>query len=356
MENLTFDWLDEDCAISYETPEFPTSDSPRDGPAAEPSLTPERAGSVPEQTGQPSGDRALPLRLSNWSSTKQYDKNNPECIHYDFRWKVSQREKIRARQVCSDTDLDLVLAPSDFWTIDFEPRLAMLLKDENKFPGDTYTCEETIVDISIERSRQRGLKKRFTGLEIDWDTLDSHVEGLGVLFSKRRKITFGIEFVHKDATSDPTATKGKKKGQSASEAQKLQRAADAGLWTRVYKHHRCRGKYCKQGPHCWLDERGNHHRLLPRHLEEIFHHIKGNMKEGEKEEEVDIDIEIPSKILGDILNDSRKRKAEDSVDCRGCKVQASSNGRLRDTGETSFVEDSGEVEGDRMDRLEEYCN
>ncbi|KAK0655485.1 hypothetical protein B0T16DRAFT_499354 [Cercophora newfieldiana] len=41
-----------------------------------------------------------------------------------------------------------------------------------------------------------------------------------------------------------------KKKQSAIEAQKLQRAADAGLWTRVYKHHRCRGKHCKQDP--WL--------------------------------------------------------------------------------------------------------
>ncbi|KZL85288.1 hypothetical protein CI238_12106 [Colletotrichum incanum] len=231
MESLTYERLDEDCAISYETPEFLTSatfDSRRDGPAAEPSLT-------PEQTDQPSGDRAPPLlRLSDWNSTKQYDKNNPECIHYDFRWKVSQREKIRARQVCSDTDLNLVLAPSDFWTIDFKPQLATLLKDENKFPGDAYTCEETIIDISIKRSR--------------------------------------------------------------------------------------------------------------------------SMKEGEKEEEVDIDIEIPSKILGDILNDSCKRKAEDSVNCYGFKAYASSNGWLHNMGEMSFIENYGEVEGDRMDRLEEYCN
>jgi hypothetical protein len=70
-----------------------------------------------------------------------------------------QRENIRARHVCSDTDPDLVLTPSDFWKVNFQPRLEALLNDENKFPGDTYTCEETIVDISIERSRPRGLKK-----------------------------------------------------------------------------------------------------------------------------------------------------------------------------------------------------
>ncbi|KAG4432225.1 hypothetical protein IFR05_012285 [Cadophora sp. M221] len=91
--------------------------------------------------------------------------------------------------------------------------------------------------------------------------------------------------------------KKKKKKKSATEAQKLQRAADAGLWTRVYERYRCRGKHCKQGPHCWPDERGDHHKLQPGQLEDIVRHIKGNMEEGEREEDVDIDIEIPANIL-----------------------------------------------------------
>lgn len=44
------------------------------------------------------------------------------------------------------------------------------------------------------------------------------------------------------------------------------------------------------------------------------------MKEGEKEEEVDINIEISPGILKDVLDDSCKRKAEDSIDCRACKT------------------------------------
>ncbi|KAK1989762.1 hypothetical protein LX36DRAFT_695566 [Colletotrichum falcatum] len=207
-------------------------------------------------------------------------------------------------------------------------------QDENKFPGDTYTCKETIVNISIKRS-----------------------QGLGTMFSKRRKITFGIKFVYKEFATNPTAAKGKKKkGQSATKAQKLQRATDAGLWAQVYKHHRCRGKHCKQGPHCWLNERGNHHKLLSRHLEEIFHHIKGNIKEGNNEEEVDVNIEIPYKILRDVLNDSQKQKAKDSVDCRSCKVHASSHNRLRNSAKTIIIKDTAEVKGDRIDRLKEYCN
>jgi hypothetical protein len=50
------------------------------------------------------------------------------------------------------------------------------------------------------------------------------------LFSKGRKITFRIEFVYKEVTSDSITAKGKKKKKSTIEAQKIQRAADAGLW------------------------------------------------------------------------------------------------------------------------------
>jgi hypothetical protein len=167
------------------------------------------------------------------------------------------------------------------------------------------------------------------------------------LFSKGRKITFSIEFVYKEVTSDSTTAKGKKKKKSATEAQKIQRAADASLWNRVYKRYRCRSKHCKQGPHCWLDEQGNHRKLLPGQLEEIVCHIKGNIKEGETKEDVDINIKIPPNILKNILDNSRKRKADSSANCRHCKVYVL---------ETILVEDPKDVEGDRQAKLKEYCN
>lgn len=216
----------------------------------------------------------------------------------------------------------------------------------DRFPGDTYTCEETIIEIAIERSRQRGLTKRYKKLEIDWQILDEHLEGLSDLFSKGRKITFSVEFVYKELTSESTVAQGKNKKKSATEAQKIQRAAEAGLWSRVYEHYRCRGKHCKQGPHCWLDERGDHRKLLPGQLEEIVSHIKGNMTEGETEEDVDVDIEIPPRIVKNILDNSRKRKADSSTDCRNCKVQVPFHS----------IEDPEDVDGDRQAKLEEYCN
>ncbi|KFZ18368.1 hypothetical protein V501_01260 [Pseudogymnoascus sp. VKM F-4519 (FW-2642)] len=298
MDGIDFDWLDGDYALNLGTPLASTSGSPRASPPAE--------------------------------------------QRYRFSDSV-------VGKATSNTDPDLVLAPSDFWEIKFQARLESLMKemkDEGKFPGDIYTCDETIIEISIERSRQRSLTKRYKKLAINWQEVDNHLEGLSDLFSKGRKVTFSMEFVYKEVTCDSTTAKGKKKKKNATEAQKLQRAADAGLWTRIYEHYRCRGKHCKQGPHCWSDERGNHHRLLPGQLEEIVRHIKDNMKEGETEEDVDIDIEIPSRILKNILDNSRKRKADGLTDCRHCKTRVSAHSEGCDT---------RDVEGDRHAKLEEYC-
>jgi len=72
IENITFDWLDSD----YGTLEVPASSS----------LRASQASPAAERADQPSGEHALPLlRLSGWKSDKQYDKNNPVCIYYDFQ-------------------------------------------------------------------------------------------------------------------------------------------------------------------------------------------------------------------------------------------------------------------------------
>ena len=59
--------------------------------------------------------------------------------------------------------------------------------------------------------------------------VNEHLEGLSDLFRKGRQITFSIEFVYKESSSDSRTAKGKEKKKSATEVQKLQRAADAGL-------------------------------------------------------------------------------------------------------------------------------
>jgi hypothetical protein len=193
--------------------------------------------------------------------------------------------------------------------------------------------------------------KRCKKLDIDWQLVDDHLEGLGDLFSKGRKIVFSIEFVYKEVPCDPTAAKGKRKSKSATEAQKAQRAAEAGLWTCVYEKYRYRGKHCKQGLHYWPDEQGNHYILLSSQLEDMVSHIQRNLKEGEKEEDIDVNsIELPSYIFKSVLDNSRKRKADGPAGCRHCKVHVSANG------ECCSVAENDDVDGDRQAKLEEYCN
>jgi hypothetical protein len=69
------------------------------------------------------------------------------------------------------------------------------------------------------------------------------------------------------------------------------------------------------------------------------------MKEGKTEEDVNVNIEIPPHILQNILDNSRKRKADSSTNCRHYKVHVSET-----------IPSPKDVEGDRQAKLEEYCN
>jgi hypothetical protein len=69
------------------------------------------------------------------------------------------------------------------------------------------------------------------------------------------------------------------------------------------------------------------------------------MKEGETEDDVNVDIKVPPYILRNILDNSRKWKADNTSNCRYCKVYAL---------ETIPGEDPGDVEGDRQAKLEAY--
>ncbi|KAH6653417.1 hypothetical protein BKA67DRAFT_660042 [Truncatella angustata] len=185
--------------------------------------------------------------------------------------------------------------------------------------------------------------------------VDSHLEGLSDLFNLGKKITLQIELVYKEEVELATAATGsrktKTKKQSATEAQKAQRAAEAGFWTRVYKHHRCRAKHCKQGPHCWADQQGNHHKLEATDLEQTLEDLKDKMKEGEKEEDIDVGVEIPAKIRDNVLAKSRKRKADRAPgNCRHNKTHVSNQ-----CGSCS-ESDTFRIAGDRAEKLREYCD
>ena len=73
MENIDFDWLNDNFALNYGIPEFSASSSPRaDTVAEQASPVALRARPAAERVDQPSGEHALPLlRLSSWKSDGQ---------------------------------------------------------------------------------------------------------------------------------------------------------------------------------------------------------------------------------------------------------------------------------------------
>ncbi|KAF1729921.1 hypothetical protein CRV24_010465 [Beauveria bassiana] len=249
--------------------------------------------------------RNLPLlKLNNWEADRQYDRRNPICIHYDFVWKVSLRDNIRRRPITgNDQPDDLVLAPSDYWKETFQAQLESTIANNERLPGREYACDETIVVISVENTRGRGLKDKVSGHNIRWNVVDQHIERLSWLFLAGKKITVSLEFIYQEVISDSAAParSGKKKRKTQSEVQRERMKAESGLWNRVYKRHRCRGRYCKKGPHCAVDRHGNHHKLHYKDLEAINDYFKDNMKEGEAFADVDVGVAIPDHILGQVL-------------------------------------------------------
>jgi len=80
------------------------------------------------------------------------------------------------------------------------------------------------------------------------------------------------------------------------------------------------------------------------------------MKEGEIKKDINVNIEIPPNILKNVLDNSRKQKADSSTNYCHCKVHVSSHSKCCSAAKTIPSEDPRDVEGDRQAKLEQYYN
>ena len=272
-------------------------------------------GGVPidsQQTSPDASDRhetadsRLPLlRACDFDDEKTYDRCNPTCIHYDFEWKILKYGNGRERGTTAGQgrEKDLVLAPGDFWKQKFLFQLQELQKE--KFPDQDFTCTESYYSITVEKTRQRGLKKtRCEKLDIQWKDIETHLEGLGILFKKRHdmKIIVTIELAYRETTK--TSTGVPKPRQTQSEKARNKMKADGAFKGRVFNKYRCRRK-CKHGStHCWVDSQGNHHPLNYVYLRRIVDDLESHLKEGQNFDDVNIDVPIPQSIQKELLESS----------------------------------------------------
>lgn len=261
--------------------------------------------SIPQAPETAESDIRLPLlRQSEWEEYRQYNKSDPVCIHYNFQWRVCRHENKRTKLVCQDSVSSIVIAPSDFWKLRLQEQLQLLLQNKEHSRGGTHACTATKIKVSVAGTRGCGLKKDLPHQNIDWNDVDTHIEGLEGLFRRGKKITLSTEFIYSkiadSSTTARTSAKDKRK-KSRSDEQRARLDREAGLWTRVYKQYRCRKKNCRRGPHCMKDPQGNHHGLDHKHLQAIYRSIKDGAAEENNPGDARIDSDIPATVMEEIF-------------------------------------------------------
>lgn len=95
--------------------------------------------------------KPLPLlRLADWDKDAAYDEHPPTCIHYSIEWKLT----VNSKAVSRDTEPNLVLAPSAFWSNILRPKLNSLLA--RKLPQNkSFRVDDTNVVVSVtDRTEQ----------------------------------------------------------------------------------------------------------------------------------------------------------------------------------------------------------
>ncbi|KAH8655702.1 hypothetical protein BX600DRAFT_515418 [Xylariales sp. PMI_506] len=245
----------------------------------------------PSETGSPGSSQAdenqsqrhgarwgLPLlQLSDWDPDLLYDETPPTCIHYCLEWKLLLRKATSTRpaKLASDTEQNLVLAPSAYWERTLKQKLQQLVK--KKQPRDMrYTTEETNVTVSVTGQSGRALTKRADGLDITfWKDVEDQLTTWGHLFQRGKSLRIVLSFVYKEP--EQTATTRGRQGtrRGATGRQHAERAdliedqeADCvpTVWSEVYALMRCLVESCAH-PYCWRDpDTKKHHPLDTRVL------------------------------------------------------------------------------------------
>jgi hypothetical protein len=208
------------------------------------------------------------LGLDDWEEERAYDEQPPVCIYYSIEWKLALNKRV----VVSDTEQNLVLAPSAYWDKFLKPKLERLVGQ--KFSRDQQVRpDDTAMIVAINDRSEHNLTKRFEKTNIDWSLVEDQLLGWGDLFRAGKKLSLIITFYYL-GDSRPYQKKGDKRGSSATlrmqveMEDQLSAERNSGLsssWRQVYQLMRCHDKACKQGVHCFEDPVTQKHFPLTQH-------------------------------------------------------------------------------------------
>jgi hypothetical protein len=233
-----------------------------------------------QATSQP--DKLELLHIDEWDEEETYDEDVPSCIHYSIEWKVTLNNKL----ISKDTEQNLVLAPTSYWSLILRTKLEKLLCKKLS-SNRRVRPDDTNVVVSVTERSQRDLTKRFDEIDIDWSVIEKQLVAWGELFRAGKKLRVDISFNYLETGQPlPASRKGDKRGFSSATQQMLTERAtqlDAegetsrqpSIWRDVYNLMRCPGPPCHLGPHCWRDPVGKKHYKLKTHqLKGLIRHVE----------------------------------------------------------------------------------
>ena len=119
-----------------------------------------RGARLLQQSQRRPAKRIMPfVPYEDWIPDQVYDNLPPSCIYYCIEWKLTVNRRIIAKQ----TENDLVVVPSDFWTEELFSKIVDIVKSTGK------TCEANtiIIAISINDYSEYDITKRFAKLDIN---------------------------------------------------------------------------------------------------------------------------------------------------------------------------------------------
>jgi hypothetical protein len=91
-------------------------------------------------------------------------------MHYSIEWKLIVEKKLIAKE----TEPDLVLTPSAYWTTVLRPRLDKLIA-RKLLQNKCFSADETIITVSVTDRLERNINKRFNNLDINWKILEKQL-------------------------------------------------------------------------------------------------------------------------------------------------------------------------------------
>jgi len=99
--------------------------------------------------------------------------------------------------VTKDTEQDLVLAPSQYWSLYLQPKLEEVLRKKLP-PNRQVKVVDTNVVVLVKERLEQDLTKRFDKAEIDWPVVEKQLIAWGELFHAGKKLMVDLSLNYVD--------------------------------------------------------------------------------------------------------------------------------------------------------------